>query len=30
MQDTRLEEGGEFNVEGTWRGECKKNILSQM
>jgi len=28
--DTRLEEGGELNVEGMWRGESKKNISSQM
>ncbi len=30
LRDTRLEEGGEFNVEGTWRGEGKKSTLSQM
>jgi hypothetical protein len=28
--DTRLEEGGEFNVAGMWRGECKRNVSSQM
>jgi hypothetical protein len=30
MQDTRLEEGGELNVEETWRGEGKRNSSSQM
>ncbi len=28
--DTRLEEGGELNVEGKWRGEGKKSTSSQM
>ncbi len=28
--DTRLEEGGEFNVEGMWRGESKRSDSSQM
>jgi hypothetical protein len=28
--DTRLEGGGEFNVEGMWRGESKKSASSQM
>ncbi len=28
--DTRLEEGGKFNVEGIWRGESKRNASSQM
>ncbi len=27
---TRLEEGGEFNVEGMWRGQSKRNASSQM
>ncbi len=30
MWDTRLEEGGELNVEGMWRGESKRSISSQM
>jgi hypothetical protein len=30
LHDTRLEEGGELNVEGTWRGEGKKTASSQM
>ncbi len=28
--DARLEEGGKLNVEGTWRGEGKKSVSSQM
>jgi hypothetical protein len=28
--DTRLEEGGELNVEGIWRGKSKRNASSQM
>jgi hypothetical protein len=28
--ETRLEEGGELNVEGTWRGEGKRSVSSQM
>jgi hypothetical protein len=28
--DIRLEEGGEFNVAGMWRGECKRSVSSQM
>ncbi len=28
--NTRLEKGGELNVEGMWRGENKKNASSQM
>ncbi len=28
--DTRLEEGGEFNVEGIWRGKSKRSASSQM
>ncbi len=28
--DTRLEEGGEFNVEGIWRGKNKRSASSQM
>jgi len=28
--DTRLEEGGEFNVEGIWRGKSKRSVSSQM
>jgi hypothetical protein len=28
--DTRLEEGGELNVEGMWRGESKRSVSSQM
>ncbi len=27
---TRLEEGGEFNIKGKCRGECKRNASSQM
>jgi len=30
LRDTRLEEGGELNVEGTWRGEGKRSISSHM
>jgi hypothetical protein len=30
MQDTRLEEGGELNVEGMWKGEGKRSASSQM
>jgi len=30
MWDTRLEEGGQLNVEGTWRGEGKRSASSQM
>jgi len=30
MQDTRLEEGEELNIEGTWRGEAKRSSSSQM
>jgi len=28
--DTRLEEGGELNVEGMWRGKSKRSASSQM
>jgi hypothetical protein len=28
--DTRLEEGGELNVEGIWRGKSKRSVSSQM
>jgi hypothetical protein len=28
--DTRLEEGGELNVEGMWRGKSKRSPSSQM
>jgi len=28
--DTRLEEGGELNVEGIWRGKNKRSASSQM
>jgi len=28
--DTRLEEGGELNVEGIWRGKSKRSASSQM
>jgi len=28
--DTRLEEGGELNIEGMWRGESKRSASSQM
>jgi len=28
--DTRLEEGGELNVEGIWRGKRKRSASSQM
>jgi hypothetical protein len=28
--DTRLEGGGELNVEGMWRGESKRSASSQM
>jgi hypothetical protein len=28
--DTKLEEGGELNVEGMWRGESKRSTSSQM
>ncbi len=28
--DTRLEEGGEFNIEGVWRGESNRSASSQM
>jgi hypothetical protein len=28
--DIRLEEGGELNVEGMWRGESKASASSQM
>jgi len=28
--DTRLEEGGELNIEGMWRGERKRSASSQM
>jgi hypothetical protein len=30
MRDTRLEEGGELNVEGTCRGEGKRGASFQM
>ncbi len=30
MWDTRLEEGGELNVECTWKGESKRSASSQM
>jgi hypothetical protein len=30
MRNTRLEEGGELNVEGTWRGEGKRGASFQM
>jgi hypothetical protein len=30
MQDTRLKEGGELNIEGTWRGGDKKITSSQI
>jgi len=30
LRDTRLEEGGKLNVEGTWKGEGKRSTLSQM
>ncbi len=30
MWDTRLEEGGELNVEGMWGGESKRSASSQM
>ncbi len=29
-KDIRLDEGGELNVEGTWRGEGKRSSSSQM
>jgi len=28
--NTRLEEGGELNIQGMWRGESKRNTSSQM
>jgi len=28
--DTRLEEGGELNVEGMWRGKNRRSASSQM
>jgi len=28
--NTRLEEGGELNVQGMWRGESKRSTSSQM
>jgi len=30
MSNTGLKEGGELNVEGTWRGKGKRSASSQM
>jgi hypothetical protein len=30
MRNTRLEEGGELKIEGTWKGEGKRSVSSQM
>jgi hypothetical protein len=29
MRDIRLEEGGELNIEGTWKGEGKRSAKAK-